>query len=208
VAVLRRRLREGVALEAPRAQGGQLTFLEMEGGQPYEYAVLVTSLGHGMLTLAQLYRDRADAENCFDELKNQWGWGGFVTRDLTRCQTMARAVALIYNWWTLFARLAQPMSHGEAITTRPLLLHAVGEQTRHGGQRLLRITSTHARGREAQTMLRRLTGILRQAREAAEQLNWAARWRWLLSRIFEKFLAGMPLPAPHLALPVPPNCRI
>ena len=32
-----------------------------------------------MLSLGQLYRDRADAENTFDELKNQWGWGGFTT---------------------------------------------------------------------------------------------------------------------------------
>ena len=24
--------------------------------------------------LAQIYRDRAEAENSFDELKNQWGW--------------------------------------------------------------------------------------------------------------------------------------
>jgi hypothetical protein len=31
-----------------------------------------------------LYRDRADCENSFDELKNQWGWGGFTTRDLKR----------------------------------------------------------------------------------------------------------------------------
>ena len=36
----------------------------------YEYAVLVTSTSHAILTLAQLYRDRADAENNFDELKN------------------------------------------------------------------------------------------------------------------------------------------
>jgi hypothetical protein len=32
-----------------------------------------------------LYRDRGDAENVFDELKNQWGWGGFTTQDLKRC---------------------------------------------------------------------------------------------------------------------------
>jgi hypothetical protein len=25
------------------------------------------------------------AENNFDELKNQWGWGGFTTHDLKRC---------------------------------------------------------------------------------------------------------------------------
>jgi hypothetical protein len=36
-----------------------------------EYAVLVTSLTGEILTIAQLYRDRADAENPFDELKNR-----------------------------------------------------------------------------------------------------------------------------------------
>jgi hypothetical protein len=34
----------------------------------YEYAVLITSLPQEILTLAQWYRDRADAENPFDEL--------------------------------------------------------------------------------------------------------------------------------------------
>lgn len=63
----------------------------------YEYAVLVTSTQYEILTLAQLYRDRADAENNFDELKNQWGWGGFTTQDLARCRLMARMVALVYN---------------------------------------------------------------------------------------------------------------
>ena len=32
-----------------------------------------------------------------DELKNQWGWGGFTTHDLHRCQLSARRVTLIYN---------------------------------------------------------------------------------------------------------------
>jgi hypothetical protein len=30
----------------------------------------------------QLYRDRGDEENVFDEMKNQWGWGGYTTHDL------------------------------------------------------------------------------------------------------------------------------
>lgn len=47
--------------------------------------------------LAQLYRDRADAENSFDELKNQWGWGGVTTQDLARSWLMARMMALVYN---------------------------------------------------------------------------------------------------------------
>ena len=48
-----------------------------------------------MLSIAQLYRDRADGENAFDELKNQWGWGGFTTKDLARCRLTARMVALV-----------------------------------------------------------------------------------------------------------------
>ena len=65
-------------IEADRKEGKRLT--------GYEYAVLVTNLDYDILALGQLYRDRADAENSFDELKNQWGWGGFTTHDLHRCQ--------------------------------------------------------------------------------------------------------------------------
>jgi hypothetical protein len=40
----------------------------------YEYAVLVTTAPvKDVLSVGQLYRDRADAENTFDERKNQWG---------------------------------------------------------------------------------------------------------------------------------------
>jgi len=59
--------------------------------------VLVTSLQAELLTLAQLYRDRGDTENSFDDLKNQWGWGGFTTQDVKRSQFMARIVALTAN---------------------------------------------------------------------------------------------------------------
>jgi hypothetical protein len=46
----------------------------------WEYAVLVTNSGYPLEAMAQLYRDRADAENGFDELKNQWGWDGLPPR--------------------------------------------------------------------------------------------------------------------------------
>jgi Transposase DDE domain len=90
-------------------------------------------------SLAQLYRDRGDSENPFDELKNHWGWAGFTTHDLKRCQIMARLVALVYNWWILFGRLADPDHHREALTSRPLLLHGIAGQTR------LTITASHGR---------------------------------------------------------------
>jgi hypothetical protein len=45
----------------------RLRFAEIEDDtQIYEYAVLVTSLEAEVLTVAQLYRDRADCENAFD----------------------------------------------------------------------------------------------------------------------------------------------
>jgi hypothetical protein len=44
----------------------------------FEYAVLVTSLPDGFLTVARLYRGRGTGENNFDELKTPWGWGGFT----------------------------------------------------------------------------------------------------------------------------------
>jgi len=78
-------------------------------------------------SIAQLYRVRADAENAFDELQNQWGLGGFTTQDINRCQTMARACALAYNWWSWYCRAVQPTGRWEAITSRPLLLATVSK---------------------------------------------------------------------------------
>ncbi len=51
----------------------------------WEYAVLVTNADYKVEHIGQLYRDRADCENGFDELKNQWGWGGYSTQDIERC---------------------------------------------------------------------------------------------------------------------------
>ncbi len=105
VVILRRRLREALAVGEEDKITGQRVFsgmAELKRGQDlYEYAVLVTSLADEVLAMAQLYRDRAEAENIFDELKNQWGWTGFTTHDLRRCQILARTIAVIYNGWTL-----------------------------------------------------------------------------------------------------------
>src|SRR3954467_14923948 len=49
-------------------------------------------------------------------IEEPMGWGGFTTQDLTRGRLFAGMVALIYNWWSLFARLADPEHHREAIT--------------------------------------------------------------------------------------------
>lgn len=69
--VLCRRLKGEVVLSDESSQLA-LSFLEADDvtGR-YEYFVFVTSLSHEIRTVAQLYRDRADSEKPFDELKNQ-----------------------------------------------------------------------------------------------------------------------------------------
>jgi hypothetical protein len=119
-------------VEADRKSGKQLT--------GYEYAVLVANLDYEVLGLEQLYRDRADCENTFDEMKNQWGWGGFTTHDLHRCHLSARAVALIYNWWSLFVRLASPEARRVAIISRLWLMSSVRRRTEHAGQTTITLT--------------------------------------------------------------------
>jgi hypothetical protein len=178
----------------------ELAFIEtVDGIKKYEYQVLVTSLDYELLTIAQHYRDRGDCENCFDELKNQWGWGGYTTKDLPRCRIISRLVALVYNWWSLFVRLANPDKHHEAITSRPLMLHSVGRQTTHAGQTIVTITSTHAKASVIQAAMREMTGFFKELATTAEQLCLEERVKLIALRAFRKLLALSP-PLPTLKL--------
>jgi hypothetical protein len=210
VVLLRRRIKD--EREAARAakssaeSSGQLrlSFATVaDGGEVWEHAALVTSLGEPILGLGQLYRDRADCENVFDELKNQWGWGGFTTHDLARCRLAARIVALVYNWWNLFTRLAEPEEHLEAITSRPLLLTAIAERIRHARQTTLRIASTHARARWAARALAGIATFLGALTNAAEQLTPQQRWYRILSHALRHFLGGRVLKPPPRLAPAP-----
>ncbi|MDZ4854730.1 MAG: transposase [Nitrospirota bacterium] len=196
VVVLRRMLTGEILMTAKDDEQERFDFMESDVPTTRdEYAVLVTSTSYEILALAQLYRDRADAENNFDELKNQWGWGGFTTQDLARCRLMARMVALVDNWWTLFVRLAQPHKHVEAISSRPLLLHGVATHTPHAGHTRLTITSLHAKQSAIQAVLTHVAGFLRTLKATAEQWTDAERLRAILTRAFAKFMlttAGPP----------------
>lgn len=176
-----------------------LAFIETEDGiRKYEYQVLVTSLTDEILTIAQHYRDRGDCENCFDELKNQWGWGGFTTQDLERCRIVSRLVALVYNWWSLFVRLANPDKHHEAITSRPLMLHSVGRLTSHAGQKIVTITSTHAKSSVVQAAMQQLASFFKDLARTAEQLGLTERIKLIAQRAFSKLLALSPPPLLNL----------
>jgi len=100
IIILRRKIKKDVGVINKNILSGQTVFEFADMGEDikaYEYAVLVTNMDSEILTIANHYRDRADSENNFDELKNQWGWAGYTTHDLHRCRLMARIIALIYN---------------------------------------------------------------------------------------------------------------
>jgi hypothetical protein len=198
VVLLRRKLEGSLAISEQDANGQQmLSFATVDTRkQIWEYGALVTSTDAEILTLGQAYRDRADCENDFDEFKNQWGWSGFTTRDRSRCQTMARCVALVFNWWNLFARLADPDHHREAITTRPLLLTAIGRQTQHAGRTTLHVSSPHGRHGWARAALTRIGVFFAGLRQTAEQLMPLDRWYRILSQALVRYLHGRQLAPP------------
>jgi hypothetical protein len=68
------------------------------------------------LSITQLYRDRGDAENVFDEMKNQ-GLGWITTKDLHRCHLTVRTVALVYSGWSSYVH----SDNGSALTGSTML---------------------------------------------------------------------------------------
>ena len=150
----------------------------------YEYHVLVTSLTDSIPAVMQCYRDRADAENIFDEIKNHWGWGGFTSHTFAVTQITARIVALIYNWWSIFCRIADPDHHREAVTTRPTLLHSIVRQTTSGGQRTLTITSTNGDKHAIAAFFTKLSAWFIAFSVIAEQWTAPTRWAILLKELF------------------------
>ncbi len=168
VIVVRRKLSSDniVGIEYQKDDQQRLAFIDgPEDIKAYEFSVLVTDLDDELVTIFYHYRDRADCENNFDEMKNQWGWGGFTTHKIKSCQLMARMIALVYNWWNLFVRLAIPEKHHEAITSRPLLLSSVGRLTEHGRQKKLVITSAHGDIAKLENIYKRLVAFFSELKQ-------------------------------------------
>ena len=203
VIVMRRVRRSDLVIEAKRKgrpKNKDKTQLELhfidenEPAKSWEYAVLVCNTHYELENIGQLYRDRADCENGFDEIKNQWGWGGYSTHDIERCALSARAVALVYNWWTWYVRLAHPKNRLEATTSRPKLLSAVGRMTSHAGQKRILLTITHEAANQIKALVRNVRDGIKLIQGAAPQLTKAERWFALVRYIVERIFSCAPKP--------------
>lgn len=160
-------------------------------------AVLVTSLdpvAFPATVMPKHYRDRADAENCFDELKNQWGWGGFTSRALAPSRLMANLIALFYNWWNLYVRFYDEEHHREAIRSRPMLMAGVGRQIQSGGQRTVKVSVLHEKGDLIAQAVTQISKELHQIRVTTERWSVDQRWTLLLTRLLRRWLGGKWLP--------------
>ena len=184
-----------------RPKQEEFEFVKDIKGREWDYCALVTNdekMNASMIS--QLYRDRGDCENNFDEFKNQWGWTGFTTQKLKPCKVMARLIAIVANWWNIFCRLADPTAHREAITSRPAYMSIMGRIVESGRKRTIHLTSTHAEAEIIQRALDTVAAFFRWLSSTAEQLDDKTRWMLIVRYAFRRILLPDPVLKPLLAL--------
>ncbi len=127
----------------------------------------------------------------------------YPPHDLHRSQVTARAVALVYNGWSWYVRAANLQARREALTSRRLLLAAVGRAVSHAGQTQLYLTPQHAEVGLIKSMIANVHEAISYIRRAAEQLPKLDRWRALAGTICQRIVGQMALPIPPPALAAP-----
>lgn len=129
----------------------------------HEFEAYVTDLDPAEVNawqLVDLYRKRADAENVFDELKNQWGFDGFCSRRQAVSELAIRLLLLVYNIWNLFLRLMSPDRHIEAAGGRRWFLLIAARLTQSGRQKVIQICAKGAWWNQLKEGYRRLCNWL------------------------------------------------
>lgn len=139
----------------------------------YDYAAYVTNMDKETLNAWQVqatYRDRGDAENVFDEIKNQWGFNGFMSAKKAISATAAQLLLLAYNLWTLYVRLLEPRKHVEAVTSRRWFLLIAGRLVESGRQKALALSVQGAWWQELKEGYERVSRWLRATAPQLKEL--------------------------------------
>jgi len=194
VVLVRKHIKDNVARQSRQSNGQlQLALADMQvldADVLWAYTVLVSDVDLGF------------CQNGFDELKNQWGLSGFTTQDINRCQTTARAGALMYKWWSWYCHAAHPSARMEAVTSRPLLLAAVGKAANHGGQTQIYLTPLHGKVQTIKALIVNIRAALQHVKSIAEQLPGIDQWACLLHYICQRFAPTITTPGLQIALAV------
>ena len=75
-------------------------------------------------------------------------------------------MALVFNWWSWYVRLAHPKTRLEATTSRPKLPAAVGRMTQYSRLTKLVLAVTHEAAAENKTLIANVRAGLRVASNA------------------------------------------
>lgn len=117
-------------------------------------------------------------------MKNQWGWGGFTLKDLGRSELMARLIALIYNWWSIYTKLVDETVAREAITSRPMLLMHSAKVSMHQSIATLMVFCAHSQASRIKEMLEVASERVKHwASLTAEQLKAQSVWSRIIQHI-------------------------
>jgi hypothetical protein len=124
----------------PANPSAQEVFWGMDQEEVDAYVTSLPSETASPGQIVMLYRKRADAENVFDELKNQWGFAGFCSGKAVVTEMAARLLLLTYNLWTLFVRVVKEQGvHTEAVRSRDELLLIPAKLVQSGRQKTLKL---------------------------------------------------------------------
>lgn len=99
---------------------------------------------------------------------------------------MARTCALDYDGWSGYRRAAHPKARMEAITSRPLLLAAIGTVANHDGQTTLQLTPLHGKTNILKQLIANISEASRHVRAAAKQFTDIDRWGCLLRYVSDE----------------------
>ena len=80
----------------------------------------------------------------------------------------------------------------EAITSRPLLLAAVGKAAIHAGQTTLYLTPMHGKASILKSLIANIRAALQHVKAAAEQFKAADRWATLLRYVSDRIAPTLP----------------
>ena len=97
---------------------------------------------------------------------------------------MARFIALIYNWWSIYVKLVDEQVAREAITSRPLFLMHVAKVSTHQSTQTLVLFCAHAQMQQIKQKLE--AAAQRLAHWAAltpEQLKMGSVWKRIIAHI-------------------------
>ncbi len=156
---------------------------------------------HGRAGRPAPCRGRGDCENVFDEMKNQWGWGGFTAHSIAQTALFAGLSVIAANLSNIFTRLGGDGSHRETATSRPLLQSCIALP--HAPREAGRHNHLHDRERKGAGNLPRDQRVPREGRICVAVGRRAAAPADCRVRITQVRHRQAPLPAPHRTADAP-----